>query len=284
MGDVNPDILYSVDSFPVIDSQEIARSLKIKLGGSAANTAYALAKLGAKVHFYGAVGRDFLGDFCDRELKSAGVKAHLTRVDTQTGITSAIEYHGTRTMFTYRGSNEFLDSNHISLHGEWMHVSGYWHLTKLRPKIGELLRTAKKKNMRTSFDVGSWNRNWEEAKYIINAIRDGYLDFLFVNEQELSALTGEELENAIDELRRYTTIGLHMGRRGAKIIGRDFEIYTPPWENITARYTTGAGDTWNAGFIWALTKTKNVRKAAKLAMDIVERYVQEGVIVTPSGL
>ena len=284
VGDVNPDLLYGVKGFPVLDSQEIAENFRLKLGGSAANTAYALARLGAKVHFYGAVGRDVFGEFCERELKKAGVKAHLAKMDGQTGVTSAIEFKGTRTMFTYRGMNEFLDISHISLHGKWMHVSGYWHLTKLRPKIAELFRRAKEKGMRTSFDVGSWNRNWEEAKYVLKAIRDGFVDFIFLNEQEITALTGDELENAIESLRKHTTIGLHMGRRGAKIITADSEIYTPAWENITVRYTTGAGDTWNAGFIWALLRTGDLRKAAKIAMDIVERYVEEGVVVTPSEL
>lgn len=284
VGDVNPDILYEVEGFPVLDSQEIAKGLRIKLGGSAANTAFALAKLGAKVHFYGAVGKDFMGDFCEKELKKAGVKAQLVRVDAPTGITSAIEFKGTRTMFTYRGANEFLDTTPISLRGQWLHVSGYWHLTKLRPEIGKLLKTAKERGMRTSFDVGSWNRDWRESRYILDAIERGHLDYIFLNEQEITALTGMELGDAIETLRKHTTIGLHMGRRGAKIITKDSEIYTPAWEKIVVRYTTGAGDTWNAGFIWALLKTGDLRKAAKLAMDIVEWYVQEGKIVTPSGL
>lgn len=177
-----------------------------------------------------------------------------------------------------------MDREHVSLRGRWMHVSGYWHLKKLRPYIGELLRSAKEKGMHTSFDVGSWNRDWREAKYVVEAIRKGFLDFLFVNEQEIAALTGEDPETAVEELRKHTTIGLHLGRRGAKIVGRDFEIYTPAWEGIPVRYTTGAGDTWNAGFIWGLMRTGDLRRASDIAMEVVERYVQDGVVVTPSGL
>ncbi len=281
IGDVNPDLIYGVSGFPVIDSQEIARSFRMKLGGSAANTAYALARLGARVHFYGAVGKDIFGEFCEKELKRAGVRAQLMRVDVGTGITSAVEFRGTRTMFTYRGANEFLDISHISLRGQWMHVSGYWHLTKLRPKIEELYRRAKEQGMATSFDVGSWNRNWTESKYILSAIRAGYVDFLFANEEEITALTGMELENAVEFLRKHTTLGIHMGRRGAKIVTRDSEIYTPAWENIDVKITTGAGDTWNAAFIFALLKTGELRRAAEIAMDVVERYV-EGRGISPS--
>jgi len=283
-GDVNPDLLYLVDSFPEVDSQEIARSFTLKLGGSAANTAYALAKLGAKVHFYGAVGRDMLGDFCESELKSAGVHTHMVKVDAPTGTTSAVEWEGTRTMFTYRGANEFLDRYHITPRGSWLHISGYWHLERLRPHIGELLRSAKDRGLVTSFDVGSWSKDWGEAKYILNAIRKGYLDYLFVNEREIVELTGRELETAVEMLRKYTTIGLHMGRKGAKIIGKDFVVYTPAVEGITVRYTTGAGDTWNAGFIWGFLRTGDIRKAAEIAMVIVEGYVEKGVVLTPSEL
>ena len=284
VGDVNPDILYHTNDFPVRDAQETASSLTVKLGGSAANTAYALAKLGTSVHFYGAVGKDFMGDFCEREMNSAGIRTHLMKVNAKTGVTSAVECRGTRTMFTYRGANEFLDSGYVNPHGKWMHISGYWHLKKLRPHICDLLKSAKNKGIKTSFDVGSWSNDWGEAKYILNAIEDGLLDFIFMSEREITALTGEALETAVEKLRKCVTIGLHLGRRGAKIVGNDFEIYTPAVEGIPVRYTTGAGDTWNAGFIWGLLETDNFKKASKIAMEVVEGYVQGGTVAIPSGL
>ena len=67
-------------------------------------------------------------------------------------------------------------------------------------------------------------------------------------------------------------------------MGDGFEIYTPAVEGIPVRYATGAGDTWNAGFIWGLLKTGNLKGASKIAMEVVERYVQDGTIAIPSVL
>ena len=272
VGDVNPDLLYIVDSFPALDSQSIARAFQMKLGGSAANTAYALAKLGAKTWFYGCVGRDDFGAFCERELKKAGVKAVLCKTDVNTGITSAVEFKGTRTMFTHRGANEFLDINHINLHGDWLHLSGYWHLTNLRQNIEKLFKDAKKRDMHTSFDVGSWSRDWRDSEYIIRAVEKGYVDFLLADAEEISGLTGLPIDDAIERLRKKTVIGLHQGRNGATMYWEAGEYHVPAWEIRPIR-TTGAGDTWNAGFIWAYMQLGDVKRAAEIAMDIVENYV-----------
>ncbi len=280
IGDVNPDLLYITDSFPALNSQSIAKSFQMKLGGSAANTAYALAKLGAKVHFYGAVGKDLLGKFCESELKRAGVQAHLKKVEAPTGATSAVEFKGTRTMFSYRGANEFLDITHVDLRGNWMHVSGYWHLTALRKDITRLYRDAKKRKMITSFDVGSWSDDWSDAKHIVRAIREGNVDFILASPEEISALTGLPADTAVEKIRRHSTIGLHLGRNGAKIITRSEEWHIPAWDIRPVR-VTGAGDTWNAGFIWAFLKTGDLAQSGKIAMDIVERYVMGEDIMPP---
>jgi len=281
VGDINPDLLYLTNSFPALDSQSIATAFQMKLGGSAANTAYALARLGAKTWFFGAVGKDFFGKFCEAELKQAGVKPVLTRMDSQTGITSAVEFKGTRTMFTYRGANEFLDISHITLRGTWLHLSGYWHLARLRPNVEKLFKMAKDRGMYTSFDVGSWNTDWSESKYIIHAINKGYVDFVLANAEEISALTGLPKDRAINVLRKHTTIGLHQGRNGATMIWRDGEHHVPAWDIHPIR-VTGAGDTWNAGFIWAYLRTKDVKRSAEIAMEIVEEYVLGKEIRAPS--
>ncbi len=281
VGDVNPDLLYVVDSFPSLDSQSIARAFQMKLGGSAANTAYALARLGAKTWFFGCVGEDDFGRFCEQELKRAGVKASLCRTRAaSTGITSAVEFMGTRTMFTHRGANEFLDIHHVTLRGDWMHVSGYWHLTKLRPNIEKLFKQASERGMKTSFDVGSWNNDWKESEYIVRAIEKGYVDFVLANAEEISGLTGLPAEDAIERLRRKTVIGLHQGRNGATIYWNEGEHHVPAWEIHPVR-TTGAGDTWNAGFIWAYIQLGDVKRAAEIAMDIVENYVLGKEIEAP---
>jgi len=276
VGDVNPDLLYAVDHLPEQGKQVIARELHVKLGGSAANVAVALARLGVRTRFYGAVGNDVLGKFCRHELRAAGVDPVLTTVTAATGATSAMETPGERTMVSFRGANEFLDTTHVDPAGQWIHISGYWHLTTLRPKIGELLRISKEKGLITSVDMGSWSDDWSEAKYLRNAVLAGSVDFLLMDEQELARLMDKPTEEAIEIARAHACIGLHQGRNGATILCRGLEHHTPAWENIEVNVTTGAGDTWNAGFIWGYLRTNDVSRASDIGMAVVEFYVERG--------
>ncbi len=276
VGDVNPDLLYTADHLPEMGKQVIARELRVKLGGSAANVAVALARLGVRTKFYGAVGDDVLGKFCRQELKSAGVVPEIAVVDAKTGATSALEISGTRTMVSYRGANEFLDITHVHPEGRWMHISGYWHLTKLRPQIPELFKNAKELGLITSVDMGSWSDDWTEAKYLRNAVLAGTVDFLLMDGDELAQLMGKSRDEAIELARNHACIGLHQGRNGATIICKGLEHHTPAWDNIEVNVTTGAGDTWNAGFIWGYLSTGDVARASDIGMAVVEFYVERG--------
>lgn len=277
VGDVNPDIIMRFSGFPERGRQKIAKRVTIKIGGSAANTAVALSKLGLSVRFIGSTGKDFFGSFCLRELEKARVKADIRTSDAHTGFTVAVEDPEERTMFTFKGANEFLDVWDIPP-TPWLHLSGYWHLTRLRSRIHEIFRQAKERGAKTSFDFGSWTDDWSEGRYVRRALESGLIDFFFCDEEEIQAFTGMDIEEAIEYVSTYATLGLHMGKKGALIV-KGSERHHVPTRPLRILVKTGAGDMWNAGFIWGYLKTGSAKRAGEIGMAIVQHYLETGEVV-----
>ncbi|MDH3673886.1 MAG: carbohydrate kinase family protein, partial [Anaerolineae bacterium] len=110
MGDINVDVVFSIPAYPLPGSEAIATSVQMHTGGSAVNTAIALAKMDMDVGFIGRVGHDSLADQVLADLTEAGVDCSHIQEDPRvsTGlIFIAVTEDGERTMFAARGANSF---------------------------------------------------------------------------------------------------------------------------------------------------------------------------------
>ena len=74
----------------IVKSGTVNFSRNLASGGSAANTIHGLAMLGMNTGFIGSIGNDELGDFFEKEMKSAGVSTILIRRNTVTGTAVAL--------------------------------------------------------------------------------------------------------------------------------------------------------------------------------------------------
>jgi sulfofructose kinase len=103
------DMLATVDALPPEDGRALGRSGMLAGGGPAATSAVALARLGVRVGFVGAVGDDHAGSLIHAGLAAEGVDVSMLRVTP--GATSALSLgilrgapSETRTMVAYAGS------------------------------------------------------------------------------------------------------------------------------------------------------------------------------------
>ena len=261
IGELNVDIVATgLRSLPEMGAEILAEKCELTLGSASAIFAAGMAKLGHRVTFFSHVGQDYFGDFCLRALKQLGVSIrHVTRKpDENTGVTIALSGKRDRALVTYPGAvatfkADSIDETVMSRH-DHLHLTSYYLQTALRPSFADLFRKAKASGLTTSFDPNSdphdkWDRNIDEVLK--------YTDVLFLNEREAMKQTrSNTLNGALKTLgAKVNCAVVKRGNRGATAIHNE-EVFNDTGFRIKAIDTTGAGDSFDAGFMSAyLRKT-----------------------------
>jgi len=277
VGDINIDIITSpMEALPPRDSQVIVDGLHIDVGGCAANFSYALSKLGADAKLIGCLGCDLFREFIIGNMGTVEiVPVPAQGAALKTGITYAFALRdGTRTFLTYPGSNRALSMEQINLNeisGQHLHIASVF-LHGLREKSSVLFGNAREKGMTTSLDTGWDPMGWSEKdrKMVTGLLSE--TDIFFPNLSEARAILNKNNnDNCTDYSKLCRSlkelgpeiIALKLGREGCFISGND-EIFIPPVE-ITPVDTTGAGDVFDAAFIYSYLNEKDIEFLGKFA-------------------
>ena len=167
LGDGNPDVLVlGGDVTPAFSQREkLVGSISLVIGGSAAITAVAAARLGLRVALVAAVGADRPGEFMLDQLAAEGVdvSAVAVRDDTPTGMTVALSRGGDRAILTAPGAVASLTAADIPAallaRSRHVHASSYFLLEdSLGPGLAGVLSAARAAGATTSLDT-----NWDPA-------------------------------------------------------------------------------------------------------------------------
>jgi len=254
IGEINVDlILQNYRAFPELGKEVLVEDSTLTLGSSSAICAVGLARLGDDVSFLGKVGCDTWGDFCCRRLQDAGIDTSRVIVDpaVKTGITVSITGPKDRALVTHLGAIAQFHAGDIDpamIRGfNHLHISAYFMQSGLRPGILSVFRQAKAAGMTTSLDPGfDPDEKWGPGLVETLAATDVF----FPNEVELRAISGKEnLDDALAALQNgHTLVVAKLGKEGAMTIvdGRIVRVPAPTVEPVD---TTGAGDSFNAGFL-----------------------------------
>jgi sugar/nucleoside kinase (ribokinase family) len=285
IGDANPDVLVIGDDVtPEFGQKEkLVRSGILTVGGSAAITAVAAARLGLSVALVAAVGPDAAGEFMRGELARAGVDTSwlAVRAAAPTGLTVVLTGGTDRAILTAAGAIGSLTPSDVP--GELLagarhvHVSSYFLMAgSLGPGLAGLLAGARAAGATTSVDT-NWDPSgrWGADTWLRAALAQA--DLLLPNEAEALALSGQpDLAGAVRALAgRADDAGgsagaggtarvvVKLGARGALCADRDGwrQVSLPP---VTPVDDTGAGDCFNAGLITGLLNGLDLPGAAAL--------------------
>ncbi len=272
LGDCNPDVLVTGDDVtPSFGQQEkLVGGISLVIGGSAAITAVAAARLGLRVALVAAVGADPAGRFMLDQLSAEGVDVSYVAVreDTPTGMTVALSRGGDRAILTALGAVASLTAADVprELLAEARHVhASSWFLLadSLGPGLADLFATARAEGAATSLDT-NWDpdERWT-GEHLPTAIAQA--DLLLPNEAEALRLSSAlSLDEAAGKLTAAgTRLVVKLGERGALCIdGSDrYQVSLPP---VVPADTTGAGDCFNAGLIAGLLDGMDLPRAAAL--------------------
>jgi ribokinase len=267
IGDVNADLLLQVQRFPQIDDEVQVDQYIRTPGGDAANIAVAAAKLGLNSAILGCVGMDEEGRFLSEALQKAGVEAKWLQrtVENKTGLViGTVREDGQRNLLTYRGAN---NQRHISPelhyrinHAEFVHISD--PLTREVEELATILCQKIKGSI--TLDPGSITaeRGVESLIPLLSLC-----NICFLNEYELTFLTGESVPGkAIEIISRYSSgiIVVKRGEKGCLIVDHDQRTEVSGF-SVDVVDTTGAGDAFDAGFLYALHNHYPLYEAARFA-------------------
>jgi len=277
LGDCNPDVLVLGDDVtPAFGQQEkLVASMSLVIGGSAAITAVAAARLGLRVALVAAVGADPAGRFMLDQLASEGVDtgAVAVRADAPTGMTVALSRGGDRAILTALGAVASLTASDVPAAllaaARHVHASSYFLLEdSLGPGLAGVLAAARAAGARTSLDT-----NWDPSgRWGDDRLRAALAqaDVLLPNEAEALRLAGRPgLAAAVATLagagpaETGPAVVVKLGERGALCASRGerWRVSLPP---VTPVDATGAGDCFNAGLIAGLLDGLALPRAAAL--------------------
>jgi sugar/nucleoside kinase (ribokinase family) len=260
-GDINVDLICSgYRNFPAPGREVLVDDFVMTLGGSSAICAMGLARLGNPVAFIGKVGADSWGDYCIETLRAAGIDVSGLARDPalRTGVTISITSASDRALVTFAGSIAALRAGDVDAwaldDASHLHISSFFLQQDLRPAFRRLFALAHSTGLSTSLDPGfdpaeRWDRDLLET---LEAV-----DLLLPNEVELAAISGTT--DLADGLRRMsngrTRVVAKLGPRGSATLAKDALLEVPAL-TIDPIDTTGAGDSFDAGFLHAWLREK----------------------------
>jgi sugar/nucleoside kinase (ribokinase family) len=255
VGDLFLDLVMSgFKSWPRPGEESFAKKFHKEVGGGAAITACGLSKLGLQTGILGAVGKDD-GQWMLDQLRARGVDTTRIRVTPAepTAFSVSISTALDRTFLTYNGANRELSTLMGDLIGitaddqvRHIHLAHAMDLANLQASF----KAIKDNGWSLSVDVG-WHPEWYADARAVAALK--LVDIFFPNEREAVAVTQEtEPHRMLDAFQR---MGLHrvalkLGKDGAALLW-DTEICLQKPGKIDAVDTTGAGDCFDAGFLYA---------------------------------
>jgi sugar/nucleoside kinase (ribokinase family) len=290
IGELNVDLIFSgCSQVPRFGTEVTVDACAMTLGSASAICAVGLARLGHPVSFVGKVGADSWGEYCVDFLRSAGVNVRgVTRDRTvQTGVTVALTRPGDRALITYPGATEALSTadlpDTISAERGHLHVSSFFLQAGMRRDWPTVFERVRRSGWSVSLDPGC-----DPANAWASDLRDllPLVDVLLPNEVELTAIAG--LQNPEEALRTLhtdrTTVVAKLGAAGSIALenGHLLRVAPPP---VTPIDPTGAGDSFNAGFLLAWLDSQPLRQCmrAGVACGALSTRAPGGTTAQPTG-
>ena len=283
-GELNPDIMI-VDPeahFAFGQVETLVETIRLEIGSSSAITACGAARLGLRVAFVGVVGEDAFGRFMLDSLDAAGIDVSGCRIDptVPTGATVILTRGSDRANLTAIGAIDRLRADDIPREllaaARHLHVGSTYLQPALVAGIPDLFAEARTLGVSTSFDC-----NWDSSEAWDDSI-DALLqaaDLFLPNLEEARRITRRTAAPAAaSELIRRATDGRDPGRTftlavkhgaGGAVAMRgawEYEVAEASVLPVDVVDTTGAGDSFDAGFLYGTLAGWSLRDTLELGV------------------
>lgn len=249
-------------------------------GGSAANATLGATRLGLRTTYLGKIGSDITADhYLENFIATGGDGSRFKRATLPNGrCLSLVTPDGQRTMRTHLGAAMTLHPNEVTPDdfkgARHAHIEGY---LLFNPALADkVVNSARAAGCTLSIDLASFEVVNVARDWIITQLREG-VDIIFANEDEAGALfqRRDNYDTFAREIAGFGGIGaVKMGADGAWIAqGSDLHRI----EAVKARSvvdTTGAGDSWAAGFLYGHLRGASLPAAGAIGSILGSETVQ----------
>jgi ribokinase len=261
VGDANVDLVLRGDVVPRFgQAEQLLDSADLTLGSSAGIVAHGLARLGVPTALAAIVGDDEFGRLTRRWLVDAGVDVSPVGVHPKlpTGLSVILSAPTDRSILTLLGSIPTLTGDAVPAATSGVshvHFASYFLLPGLAAELPAVLRALRALGVTTSLDT-----NWDPAEEWAGlAAVLPLIDILLPNLEELRAISsavGVTGDCDEDLARGLSALGPRVvakaGREGGWSVAADSPVVRSPGLVLDAVDTTGAGDSFDAGYLAAV--------------------------------
>ena len=250
---------------------------KIISGGSAANTIVAISMLGGSGAYIGKVKNDAAGNAFKRDLKDLG--GSYTTTSNSSGPATAqclvfVTEDAQRSMATYLGACVSLEPSDIDAKmieaSKVIYLEGYlWDPPKAREAIKKAIKLAHSTDCKVALSLSD--------AFCVNRYRAEFLDLVSNEGDIISLYQVGNINGALDAIPDNGSIAaITLGEKGSIIKRSEERWFVPAQKAPKIVDTTGAGDLYAAGFLYAFINNYTMDNCGKLgglaASEIIQQY------------
>jgi ribokinase len=271
IGAVLVDMLAEVEAFPKEDGEVFVPRLKLMPGGSAANTAVLCSRLGAETGFIGKVGKDPFGEELIKDFQKEKVDTKgISQSALPTGsVYVAVRKDRQRMMFAHSGAANDLQESDIDL--DYLNGFDHLHLADLE-NISVLEYVAS--HFKGSISLSAGALIAAKAHNAAGLLKK--VNILICSEEEAEQLSGTEgVDDCLKALCRMgpKITAITRGDRPTK--GYDCkDIYEAEVFKVPVVDTTGAGDSFSAGFLVNYLETEDLQDSMLFGNAVASSVIQ----------
>lgn len=253
---------------------DTASRISTSSGGAAGNVAAWLTRTQARSTIVSHVGDDPAGAAIVAEFDALGVSHGNLVIPGETSgvVVVLVDSSGERTMFPDKGANSRLTVADLpDLSGfQAVYISGYALLNPLaRDGVLAMIEKIKADGLPIYFDPASVGAMKDVADKELHTWFS-LMDVLLLNEEESIYITGSvDIERALDYLLDFSqVVVIKRGSAGAIAKSRGFDSISLPAVATTVVDTTGAGDSFAAGFIASYSLNRDLTAALQAGGEL----------------